>query len=205
MRHLKKCYLFSWMMVAFCAIPGIVKADGESMIKPIRLTCEYMENPSVVDRLNPRLSWINQLSDKEIRGEKQSAWQIRVASSKDLLFADKADLWDSGKVKSDQSNLIAYKGKDLSSMQECWWQVRVWDAKGNVSAWSRPAYWCMGLLQPSDWKAKWIGAPWQGEEARYQLPDPTPIPAPLMRKDFSINKEIASAKAFVTGLGYFRL
>lgn len=205
MRHLKEYYLFSWLMIVFCAIPGVVKADGKSMIKPIRLTCEYMENPPVIDRLNPRLSWINQLTDIGVRGEKQTAWQIRVASSKDLLFADKADLWDSGKVKSDQSNLIAYKGKELSSRQECWWQVRVWDAKGDVSAWSRPAYWGMGLLQPSDWKAKWIGAPWQGEEARYQLPDPTPVPAPLMRKDFTINKEIASAKAFVTGLGYFEL
>lgn len=205
MRHFEKHTPFFLLIVVFCIVPCIVRAEGKSAIMPFRLTCEYMENPSVVDRPNPRLSWINRLVDREKRGEKQTAWQIRVSSSKDLLLQDISDLWDSGKIKSEQSNLIIYKGEALQSMQECWWQVRVWDAKGNVSAWSRPAYWCMGLLHPSDWKAKWIGAPWQGEEARYQLPDPTPLPAPLMRKDFSINKKIASAKAFVTGLGYFEL
>ncbi len=70
----------------------------------------------------------------------------------------------------------------------------------------------MGLLQPSDWKAEWIGAPWQGEEA---LPRPKggpnakpsvlPPPAPLLRKEFVINKNIVRAVAYVTGLGYFEL
>ena len=76
-------------------------------------------------------------------------------------------------------------------------------------------------LIESEWKAKWIGAPWQGEEP---IPDRnrpltasrakpgqrlqmfrilSPPPAPMLRKAFRVNKEVASAKAFVTGLGYF--
>lgn len=204
MKILMEKHFFSLLIALFLLVPS-VKAENKSAIKPVQLTCEYLENPSVVDKENPRMSWINKLTDATKRGEKQTAWQIRVASSEKKLLGNDADLWDSGKTKSDESTLIAYNGKKLQSKQECWWQVRVWDSKGKESEWSRPAYWCMGLLQPSDWKAKWIGAPWQGEEARYQLPDPTPVPAPLMRKDFSVEKEIASAKAYVTGLGYFEL
>ena len=80
-----------------------------------------------------------------------------------------ADIWKSGKVISAQSTNVYYGGKSLVSRQDCWWQVRTWDKNGKVSEWSEPAWWSMGLLKPEEWKAQWIGAPWQGEEA---LPKP---------------------------------
>jgi alpha-L-rhamnosidase len=68
----------------------------------------------------------------------------------------------------------------------------------------------MGLLQKEDWNAKWIGAPWQGEEAQAKppggpnaRPEKFGPPAPLFRKEFEIKKTIEKAVAFVTGLGYF--
>ena len=67
---------------------------------------------------------------------------------------DKGDLWDSGKVTSDQSIQVRYAGKPLVSEQECFWKVQVWDEQGKASGWSRPARWSMGLLQPSDWHGK---------------------------------------------------
>lgn len=192
----------------------------QSAIKPVRLTCEYLNNPAVIDVRNPRLSWINLPDDNE-RGQYQTAWEIRVAGSRENLLNDKADLWRSGKVVSDQSVNVVYAGKPLVSRQECWWQVRVWDRKGKVSDWSEPAFWGMGLLEPYDWKAKWIGAPWQGENAleRPRSPkspgqsvspfispeDKIPPPAPMLRKTLTLQKRIKSAKAYVTGLGYFEL
>ncbi len=140
--------------------PGIV---------PARLTCEYLVNPSVIDVASPRLSWINK-ADAGERGQYQSAWEIRVAGSKELLLSGTADLWNSGKIISDQSVNIRYAGKPLASRQDCWWQVRVWDSKRKISGWSEPACWTMGLLDPSEWKAQWIGVPWQGEDA---LPKPS--------------------------------
>ncbi|BBE18591.1 alfa-L-rhamnosidase [Aquipluma nitroreducens] len=138
----------------------------------------------------------------------QSAWQIRVATSEKKL--KNPDLWDSQKVPGDQCDRVEYAGKQLTSRMDCWWQVRVWNKEGNVSEWSKPAYWRMGLLSPSDWKAKWIGAPWQGEEALPKpmnpgvtLPEQLPPPAPMFRKEFRIEKRVAKAVAFVTGLGYF--
>ena len=185
-------------------------------ILPERLTCENLKNPSVIDILQPRLTWINTSTNNE-RGDYQSAWEIKVASAPELLKEGKPDLWNSGKVKSRESVNILYLGKPLVSRQDCYWQVRVWNMKDQQSDWSDIAYWGMGLLNPDEWQAKWIGAPWQGEEPlpkhRQRKTDsnnltqatdyPLPPPAPLLRKHVNVNKEIVSAKAFVTGLGYF--
>lgn len=181
----------------------------QSNIQPAKLTCEYLKNPTVVDVMNPRLAWVN-IAKKGERGQYQTAWQIKVASKKESL--SKGDLWDSKKVISNQSTRILYAGKPLISRQECWWQVRTWDKDNNVSVWSKPAMWRMGILSAKEWKAKWIGAPWQGEGA---LPLPhgkrsdklknSGPPAPMFRKEFIIKKKVIKAVAFVSGLGYFEL
>lgn len=185
---------------------------AEAKIIPVRLKCEYMADPQVIDIVDPRLSWVN-VAGKDERGQFQRAWEVRVATTKEKLLSGQPDLWDSKKVNSGRSNNISYKGRSLVSRQHCWWQVRVWDKDGNVSGWSEPAHWSMGLLDPDEWKAQWIGAPWQGEEALpkpgFRRPTDTPAkaplppPAPYLRKSINITKTVASAKAFVTGLGYF--
>ena len=204
-----KRFLLLWGVSMFMSCSLQSKLAPESTLTCVKLTCEYLENPSVVDVSQPRLSWIN-LAEEGERGQSQKAWQIRVASSQDKL--EQPDLWDSEKRISDRSLRVNYEGISLVSRQECWWQVRVWDQDGKVSDWSEPGRWRMGLLQPEDWQADWIGAPWQGEEA---LPKPERDPkrrpteygppAPLLRKEFRVEKEVTSAVAFVTGLGYFEL
>jgi alpha-L-rhamnosidase len=118
------------------------------------LRCEYLTDPPGIDTLKPRLSWIV-ASDR--RGEVQTAYQLLVASTPDLLARDKADLWDSGKVATDRQNQIEYEGRPLESRTACFWKVRIWDKDGAPSAWSPSASWSMGLLKPEDWQAKWIG------------------------------------------------
>ncbi len=199
---MKTCY----QLILLCICFFIASC---STLTPEQLTCEYLQNPSVVDVSHPRLAWIN-TAHEGIRGQKQTAYQIRVASTKEKL--ETPDLWDSQKVMSEQSTRVEYSGSKLKSEQECWWQVRVWDKDGKPSVWSTPASWRMGLLAADDWKAQWIGAPWQGEEALLKPQGGSsarlknlPPPAPLFRKEFSIDKKIESAIAFVTGLGYFEL
>jgi len=196
---------------ALVSILFLFSCRSEAGITPTRLTCENLDNPQVIDVVRPRLSWINVAGEGE-RGQVQSAWEIRVAGTKEKLVNGEADLWNSGKVNTNQSVNVIYGGRALKSRQDCWWQVRTWDIDGKVSEWSEPAFWSMGLLDPGEWKAKWIGAPWQGEEP---IPDPVrnenrqmvlkemPPPAPLLRKKISISKEIKDARAYVTGLGYF--
>lgn len=140
------CCLVSLMALTVAAEP----------LKPVNLTCESLENPMGVDRIHPSLSW---KLESGMRGQKQTAYRVLVASSIDKLDQDIGDLWDLGKVESDQSIHIAYAGKPLSSKAACWWKVQVWDEKGETAGWSPAARWTMGLLNAEDWQAQWIGAP----------------------------------------------
>ena len=106
------------------------------------LRCEYLKDPLGIDAAKPRLSWI--IKDDE-RGQKQTAFQILVASSPEILAQDQGDLWDSGKVACDRSVQVEYAGKPLGSQARCHWKVRVWDKDGKASAWSEPANFSVGL------------------------------------------------------------
>jgi alpha-L-rhamnosidase len=121
---------------------------------PQHLRCEYLTDPLGIDRTSPRLSW--EMVDSR-RGAMQTAYQILVADAPELLAADRGNLWDSGQVRSDQSVHVSYAGLPLKSRMQAWWKVRVWDKDGQPSPWSEPARWSMGLLNPTDWHASWIG------------------------------------------------
>ena len=158
-------------VVAFLAamcLAGIQAAYGADLTN---LRCEYRTDPLGIDAARPRLSWVI-TSDR--RGERQTAYQVLVASSDEILKKDQGDQWDSGKVASDQSIQVEYAGKPLASRAVCHWKVRVWLSDGKPSAWSRPALWTMGLVKPEDpssqgsaaagWQAKWVKAGhWRGE------------------------------------------
>jgi alpha-L-rhamnosidase len=160
------------------------------------LRCEYRENPLGIDAAKPRLSWIIQAKNeggnlKPERGVRQTAYQVLVASSEALLKKDQGDLWDSGKVASDQSIQVEYAGKPLESRMYCHWKVRVWDKDGKASDWSAPAGWSMGLLKPDDWQAKWVKA---GGDT-----------SPWLRKEFTLTAAPERATAFVNVKGYYEL
>src|SRR5665647_1854860 len=144
---MKKCYIVLLLLT-------VLTASVEAGISPTRLRCEYLENPMVIDVLNPRLSWVN-IAKEGDRGQIQTGWEIMVAGTKEKLLNGEADLWNSGKVISNQSSNIRYGGKILVSRQVCWWQVRTWDKKGTASEWSEPASWIMGLLNAGEWTALW--------------------------------------------------
>ena len=121
---------------------------------PTYLRCEYLVDPLGIDQTTPRLSWIVESGE---RGQRQTAYCLLVASSEKILRQDRGDLWDPGKIASDETICAVYQGQPLRSHQRCFWKVKVWDKYGRESRWSKPAMWSMGLLQPGDWKADWIG------------------------------------------------
>ncbi len=125
-----------------------------------QLRCEYWDTPLNVDVAQPRLSWIINSTQ---RGDLQKAYQLLVATSAKKLADQTPDLWDSGRVDSDQTCQVVYAGKPLQSNQECYWCVRVWNKDNEPSRWSEPARWCMGLLSPQAWQAKWVSAPGSAE------------------------------------------
>lgn len=164
--------------------------SASAALSPTKLRCEYAVNPLNVDVTSPRLFWSDESSG---RGEHQIAYEILVASSEKNLATDKGDLWDSGKVVSDETIQIPYAGKPLNSLQPVFWKVRAWDAGEKPSAWSKPAQWTMGLLHPADWQAKWIGAA------------DTNIPSILLRREFAVKPRLVRALAVVCGLGEYEL
>ena len=192
---IKKLMLVMFLLISTSIGPACFEIFGA--VTPSALKCEYFVDPKGIDSLAPRLSWI--LISGE-RGQKQTAYQILVASSKKKLVAGIADLWDSKKVNSDQSIHIVYQGRPLKSRMTCFWKVRIWDKDVVPSDWSQDADWSMGLLKQSDWKARWIcydTRPWVKKRG-LQLP-----PCPYFRKTFTVYEKLRKATLYVSALGLF--
>src|ERR1035437_3566834 len=165
-----------------------------SDLRPVGLRCEYLVNPLGIDTPRPRLEWVLESPPNE-RGRKQTAYQILVAASEAALRAGQGDLWDSGRIDSNQSVQIPYAGNPLPSRQRCWWKVRVWDEHGTPSAWSEPARWSMGLLAPGDWQGGWIGGDLRIEDTH----------AVYLRRKVNLSRRPTRATAYICGLGYYEL
>jgi alpha-L-rhamnosidase len=160
-----------------------------SSTRPVELRCNHLTNPLGQHDTTPRLGWRLHAGDR--RGARQTAYRLTVSTSRN----GSADLWDSGWVKSDATSGIAYAGKALASRQRAWWRVEVRDESGHATA-SAPAFWEMGLLNPSDWSATWIGAELAGGPE-------SSVPSPYLRTIFNAGTAIASARLFVTALGLY--
>ena len=148
--------------------PVVLAAAPSPSLRPAGLRCEYRVNPLGIDVTSPRLSWLSTAISPAAHDLKQTAYRILVASSPQLLDRANGDLWDSGKVAGDESAHVAYGGKPLGSGTQAFWKLQVWDQDGHPSDWSESAHWSMGLLEPSDWKGKWIG---REEQTLYKDPD----------------------------------
>ncbi|HEY1661648.1 MAG TPA: family 78 glycoside hydrolase catalytic domain [Verrucomicrobiae bacterium] len=143
---LKGVIILSLLFTVFCARASVAVSQ---------LQCEDLNNPLGIDATHPGLSWVLEPGGHD---QMQTSYEILVASSKKNLDKGIGDLWSSGKISSSQSIQVAYAGKPLVSREECFWKIRAWDSTGKVSAWSKPAFWTMGILAPGDWgAAKWIG------------------------------------------------
>ena len=184
----KLIYLLFLLLLVSC-----FSAKTDSQI--IDLRCEYLTNPLGIDFQSPRLSWVMK---SESRGAAQTAYRIIAATEEKLLQSEKPDLWDSGKVESDNSIQIEYAGKPLQNGMKVFWKVQVWDENGNALLWSQTAHWEMGLMKKEDWQAKWISSTaFNIEEWK--------LPSPLFRKEIQIQKKIKKARATISGLGYYEL
>ena len=150
------------------------------------------DNPLGVDDPTPSLGW---RVSRAPAGWAQSAYQIRAASS-DRQLARGSYLWHTGKVHSSAQTDVRWAGRPLRSRQPVVWQVRVWNTHGDVTPWSRPASWEMGLLERSDWgKARWIEYPGRA------LSDPLPIFARPFTVERRHRAPIAKARLYLSGLG----
>jgi alpha-L-rhamnosidase len=167
-------------------------------VKVTHLRCEYKVNPLGVDIAKPRFGWVSESNRRVVM---QTAYQIIVSSNRKNLDDNVPDIWDSQKVSSDQSIQIAYNGKPLESNRTYFWKVKIWD-QNNQPYTSDSAFWTTGLLHESDWKAKWIGL-----DRAVGTDDPQKLhpvlSARMLRHEFTLEKKVKRATAFISGLGLF--
>jgi len=194
------------VIVPLCAIcigaamMGPAGYAAAATLAPARLRCESLTDPLGVESTHPRLSWI---IESDQRDQRQSAWRILVATSPELLAANRGDLWDSGKVQGDSTS-VPYVGQPLQSRARCFWKVKVWDNAGVESDWSAVAHWTVPLLRPEDWQAQWISqrdpSPVHADRTNLELP-----PARHYRKQFTATKPIKRATVYASALGIYEL
>jgi hypothetical protein len=192
------------------SLPGTAQS-----FRLVQLRCERRINPVGIDVMSPGFGW--QIHTAQ-RGFTQSAYHLLVATDSAQLTKNNADAWNSGKKISSQSNLVRYAGKKLQPGKKYFWRVRVWDKNNHASSWSAIHSFTTALFDERDWSgAKWIG---------YEdLPDSMIVTpgvhltdlkklgdklkkrsiVPLFRKEFSVKKKVASALAFVSGLGQYEM
>ncbi len=175
-----------------------VRADPGSEGHALTVTSlhtEHQVNPVGIDVQAPCLGW--QLTSST-RGAEQTAYRIQVARSEAALRAEENLVWDSGKVQSGESLHHAYEGPSLDGRTRYVWRVRVWDGNGESSPWSEPALWETALPNPSEWTAQWI-------EPGLNQDSSEPAPSPMLRNEFSVDGDVASARLYATSHGVYEL
>ncbi len=185
------CAMTSLVLAAALPLTAFAQRGGALSLSSLR--CEYLTDPLSIDTREPRLSWH---IESNARGARQTAYHIIAATTASDLAANKGELWDTGKVASNETIQIAYQGKPLQSRQHCFWKVRVWDQNDRASSWSETAQWAMGLMEPADWSAKWIGD---------KLPSVENISASMLRREFKISSKAKRAIVYASALGVYEL
>ncbi|MDO5309274.1 MAG: family 78 glycoside hydrolase catalytic domain [Planctomycetia bacterium] len=140
----------------------LTNVQGASPLEIVDATVETQHEPVGLDTTTPRFSWRSWITPNvasEVYNRSQSAYQILVASSQELLDSDQGDLWDSGKVDSDASLFVPYAGEALKSLQTYYYKVRIWDEQDQASKWSQSYHWVQGIMSQDDWQAQWIATP----------------------------------------------
>lgn len=151
-------------------------------MKAVRLRTEYLVNPIGIDIVAPRLYWNAE------GGTKQTAYQIIAKSGGKII-------WNTGKVTSSRMTHILYEGQPLHSREKVYWSVKLWDENGEGGEISTGSF-EMGLLENTDWEAKWI-------TGNYKVKKSERYPIDCFRKHISITREVKSARLYITACGLY--
>jgi alpha-L-rhamnosidase len=208
---------FKNILFLFCLLITFI-SNGQ--ISADHLRCEMTENPLAVNTNQPRLSW--QLFSKE-QNVTQSAYQILVSSSEEKLKKNEGDIWNSGKVISNKNLQITYSGTPLKTESKYFWKVKVWNQKDKSSNWSQTTSFRIAPSVPA-LNPIWIGAVTKADshlpegrnyhtatfnrlkkDALINASDSLSRRSIMLRKSFSVNKEIKEAVVYISGLGHYEL
>lgn len=171
--------------------------DPQSDLSPVDLRAEACSEPLALPTLRPRLSWRVRA---DAPGADWSGFRVQVAREPADLVRGEPDLWDSGWIDDPGALGLLYDGSTLNAGDRAWWRVRLRDAGGIDTAWSDAASFGVGLLEETDWSARWIGLP--PAPPSDEAEDPTRRQAPWLRTTFELKETPASALLHVASAGY---
>jgi len=193
----QKAFLITLLCVVFFSVTSCDQKETLEKANDLTIS-EGFQNPLGFYDATPTFSWkLPALKNNK----SQFAYQIVVASNPELL-PNNADLWDSKKQESEQSVWVKYHGKELESRQKVYWQVKYWNQDKEASFWSDINHFELGLLNNSDWKAKWIGLDTKKEKVIGTQKNILHRPQ-YLRKDFELSNNVASARLYITAKGVF--
>lgn len=158
-----------------------------------KLQTDKLDNPVGIDNDSPVFSWI--IPFREC-GQLQTAYRVMVSSSEEELAQNIFDIWDSGKIDSDETLFIKYQGKKLEASTKYFWKVSIWDKDG-VCTTTETASFETGLMGEGFSGAEFISAP------KDKIINDKYFAAPILRKTFNINKKVKYAKLYATAHGCF--
>ncbi|MBI1334402.1 MAG: Bacterial alpha-L-rhamnosidase [Armatimonadetes bacterium] len=169
-------------------------------LKPSYLRCENLVDPVGIGATHPRLSWRLDSVRADAKDLRQNCYEIVVASDPKNLSPEKADIWSSGAVTTNQSYGISIPTNKLQPDHEYFWKVRVRDQDEKVSDWSPTASFGVGLTDPALWKAEWIGYDKPRDETKelggHILPPPV-----FFRRSFDVSKSVKRAVLYCSAFG----
>jgi hypothetical protein len=204
----------TWILLAVSLLQslqfGFAYAQ-KTALTPVNLTTEMRGDPIGIGTAAPVFGWNLEGAQPAARNLRQTGYRILVASSAAQLARQKGDIWDSGRVASDTFWQIQFAGEPLQSHTVYYWQAQVWNGTELPGPWSKPAHFTTGLLNASDWTARWIaaepdrGLSKQALETNETLLLTLPPPLPVFRHDFKARGPAVSALLFVSGLGQYEV
>ncbi|MFF4628708.1 family 78 glycoside hydrolase catalytic domain [Streptomyces griseorubiginosus] len=170
--------------------------DGDDRTAVEGLTVEHRTTPLGVDAARPRFGW---RTASRVRGRRQTAYRLLVASTPDRLTVGRADVWDSGRVDSADSVAVRYAGPALKPSTRYHWTVELWDENGRPLPEAPTARFETGLLS-TDGVTGWDGAQWITMAGKA----PNSPGAPLLRKQTALDGgRVHEARLYVSALGVY--
>ncbi len=161
------------------------------MLSLYDLTCEHRKSPIGLPTESPRFSW-------KLRSDKEACQQTSYRLSIDRMLPEGASpAWDSGETESAQSVLVGCDLPFLAPYAAYRWTVTVTDSHGESAE-------AQGTFEtgPADWSettARFIS----GDDAESHQAEARP--SPLLRKAFTIDRPVRSARLYATAQGVYEM